>query len=68
MCGHAIIALGRYVVDKRLIPSERITASEIKVNIQCPCGLVVAYVDYDNGVTGNVRFQSVPSFAFALGM
>ena len=67
MCGHAVIALGRYAVDNRLIPEERITSPEIQVNIECPCGLVIAYVEYNDGQTGRVKFHSVPSFAFALG-
>lgn len=41
---------------------------ETKVNIQCPCGLVSAYVKCLDGKTGSVRFHSVPSFAYALGM
>ena len=66
MCGHAVIALGRYAVDKGLI-GRAPTAPETQVNIQCPCGLVKTFVEYNNGKTGAVRFHSVPAFAFALG-
>ncbi len=59
MCGHAVIALGRWAVD-----SGRVTKKtpESRVAIQCPCGLVEAKVAAD----GSARFRSVPAFAFAL--
>jgi len=59
MCGHAVIALGRWTVDSGRVPK---TAPETRVAIQCPCGLVEARVAPD----GSVRFRSVPAFAFAL--
>ncbi len=66
MCGHAVIALGRYAVDRGLVPIN--LGSETPVNIQCPCGLVRAFVTCDdNGKSSTVRFHSVPAFAFALG-
>ncbi|WP_293948634.1 proline racemase family protein [Sneathiella sp.] len=64
MCGHAIIALGRYVLDYGLKVKE---TDETPVNIQCPCGLVRAVVETKEGVTGAVRFESVPAFAYKLG-
>ncbi len=63
MCGHAIIALGRYAVDQGLVEA---VEPETRVAIQCPCGLVVAHVAVANGKSGRVRFESVPAFAFAL--
>jgi proline racemase len=63
MCGHAIMALGRYALDYGLVVKD---TDETRVNIQCPCGLVRAYVHTRNGITGAVRFESVPAFAFAL--
>ncbi|MCC9623832.1 proline racemase family protein [Thalassospira sp. MA62] len=66
MCGHAIIALGRYAVDHGLVPAK---TPFTKVNIECPCGLVRATVDVTQGragpQSGAVRFSSVPSFMFA---
>ena len=59
MCGHAVIALGRWAVDQGIVPRK---AGETRVAIQCPCGLVEAFVAAD----GAVRFRSVPAFAFAL--
>ena len=62
MCGHAILALGRYAIDYGLVKAvEPVTP----VNIECPCGLVRAEVEVTNGKTGKVRFSSVPSFMFA---
>ena len=59
MCGHAVIALGRWAVDQGIVPRKD---GETRVAIQCPCGLVEAFVAAD----GAVRFLSVPAFAFAL--
>ncbi|XP_071079807.1 trans-L-3-hydroxyproline dehydratase-like isoform X1 [Haliotis cracherodii] len=73
MCGHAVIALGRYAIDRGLVKNP--TSPETRVGIQCPCGLVEAFVEYqpggsgcEEGRTGAVRFQSVPSFLFASGL
>ncbi|XP_076024104.1 trans-L-3-hydroxyproline dehydratase [Genypterus blacodes] len=63
MCGHAVIALGRFAVDYKLVKEPQ--SPETQVNIHCPCGLVKAFVEYSNGKTGAVRFLSVPAFAFA---
>lgn len=65
MCGHAVIALGRFAVDYKLVKDPQ--SPETQVNIHCPCGLVKAFVEYSNGQTGVVRFHSVPAFAFATG-
>jgi len=63
MCGHAVIALGRYAVDRGIVETRK---PETAVNIQCPCGLVTAYVEQNNGSGSRVRFESVPAFGFAL--
>ncbi|GAB1598316.1 trans-L-3-hydroxyproline dehydratase-like [Argonauta hians] len=60
MCGHAVIALGRYAVDNGYVKTK--TSPETEVNIQCPCGLVKTFVSYNNGLSGCVRFHSVPAF------
>jgi proline racemase len=62
MCGHAVIALGRYAVDKGLVARQEPVT---RVNIECPCGLVIAHVDVEDGKAGNVSFESVPAFLFA---
>lgn len=58
MCGHAVIALGRFALDRGMVA---VAGDETEVRIQCPCGLVTARVDG----AGAVRFASVPAFAFA---
>ncbi|MGH6959313.1 MAG: proline racemase family protein [Dongiaceae bacterium] len=63
MCGHAVIALGRWAVDSGRVPRHE---PETPVAIQCPCGLVRARVSVENGKAGAVAFESVPAFAFAL--
>lgn len=68
MCGHAVIALGRYAIDSGIVNTDTgaSTIGEIPVFIQCPCGIVKAFVDLCEGKTSRVRFVSVPAFAFAL--
>ncbi|MER9890850.1 proline racemase family protein [Mesorhizobium sp. M0119] len=62
MCGHAIVALGRYALDERLVaPREPLTT----VNIEAPCGLISAAVEVRDGKAGAVSFESVPAFLFA---
>lgn len=63
MCGHAVIALGRYAIDAGLVPAE---GPETTVKIQCPCGLVEAKVELAQGMPGAVAFRSVPAFALHL--
>ena len=63
MCGHAVVALGRYAVDRGIVAARE---PETEVKIQCPCGLVTAFVEVRDGRSGRVRFTSVPAFAFAL--
>src|SRR3954453_3745776 len=62
MCGHAVIALARFAVERGLVAA---CAPETVVRIQCPCGLVTARVDVADGRAGRVSFTSVPAFAFA---
>lgn len=63
MCGHVVIALGRYIVDRGFVKA---VSPETPIGIQCPCGPITAYVTYKDGVTSNVRFISVPCYVFAL--
>ena len=62
MCGHAVIALGRFAVDCGLVPARE---PETTVRIQCPCGLVTARVAVRAGRAGHVHFSSVPAFVLA---
>lgn len=62
MCGHAVVALGRYAVDQGIVAAvEPVTI----VNIECPCGMVVASVEVKEGKAGAVSFESVPAFLHA---
>ena len=65
MCGHGVIALGRYAIDYKVV---RPISPETLVKIQCPCGLVTAHVEYDAKTRsmGQTRFESVPAFAFSV--
>ncbi|WP_240476737.1 proline racemase family protein [Geminicoccus roseus] len=63
MCGHAVIALGRFAVDHGLVPRRE---PETLLRIQCPCGLVEVRVEVRDGQSGRVRFRSVPAFAAGL--
>ena len=63
MCGHAIIALGRYAIDYNLVKP---VSPETLVKIQCPCGLVTARVKYENNKSGAVTLESTPAFAFSV--
>jgi proline racemase len=64
MCGHAVIALGRFAVDRGLVP---VREPFTPVGIECPCGLVAASVRVENGRAGAVSFESVPAFALYRG-
>lgn len=65
MCGHAVIALGRYAVDYGLVEK---TEPVTPVGIECPCGLVRASVEVHDGRSGRVAFESVPAFLAASGV
>ena len=61
MCGHAVIALGRYAVDQGWVERQEPVT---RVAIECPCGLVMAAVTVENGKARAVSFESVPAFLF----
>ena len=76
MCGHATIALGRFLIDthdKTIFPPRDaipvdLTTKTATINLHAPCGLVVVTVPVtSNGRKSDpsrpVSFLSVPSFA-----
>jgi trans-L-3-hydroxyproline dehydratase len=71
MCGHAIIALGRFLIDSNILNFSN--DGQVRINIECPCGIVPTFVDtirLSNGrlqarLDKDVKFHSVPSFAVA---
>lgn len=56
MCGHATIALGRYLLDQGVVTA---TGAVTDFILECPCGPVRVYAN----ANGSVAFDSVPSFA-----
>ncbi len=63
MCGHAVIALGRFLVDAGYAPrAEPLT----RFAIEAPCGLLRLAVEVTGGKAGRVTFESVPAFALCL--
>ncbi|KAG9481299.1 hypothetical protein GDO78_010503 [Eleutherodactylus coqui] len=64
MCGHAVIALGRFALDYGLVEPQ---GPETPLTIHCPCGLVRAFVSSSGGRSGRVRFHSVPAFTLCTG-
>ncbi|TDL18589.1 Diaminopimelate epimerase-like protein [Rickenella mellea] len=83
MCGHATIALGRFLIDTHtpnLFPNREklrysATAKETYLNLHAPCGVVrVAVPSLHDGSTTKsdpsrpVSFLSVPSFAVAINL
>lgn len=65
MCGHAVVALGRYAVDRGLVTR---TEPETRMVIQCPCGPVAVRVEVQGGSAGRAAFESVPAFAAHLDL
>ncbi|OXB71308.1 UNVERIFIED_CONTAM: hypothetical protein H355_009661 [Colinus virginianus] len=64
MCGHAVLALGRFALDFGLVAAPQ--CPETAVRLRCPCGPVTAFVPWDGRRSGNpVRFHSVPAFVSA---
>lgn len=59
MCGHATISLGRYAVDYGIVPP---MSPITTFTMQCPCGPVKVKVQYEDGKSGAVSFESVQSF------
>jgi proline racemase len=62
MCGHATIALGRWIVDEGLVAKvEPVT----RFAIEAPCGRLDLACTVEHGVVTQVRFESVPAFVLA---
>jgi proline racemase len=59
MCGHAIIALTKFVLDSKLI---RRKGDWVTLQIDAPPGRIVAKARREGGVVKYVTFTNVPSF------
>lgn len=64
MCGHATVALGRFLYDQARQQGRKQT----RFTLECPCGPVAIEVtpESDPAAAPTVRFESVESFALAL--
>lgn len=65
MCGHATIALGRWIVDQGYLPR---AAPVTEFILEAPCGPLRLFCSVDNDRVTDVAFESVPAFAEAIGM
>jgi proline racemase len=62
MCGHAILAIAKVVLETRLVKKE-----QEEVNIAVPAGIVHAHaVVGENGEVKKSSFKNVPSFVYLL--
>ena len=59
MCGHAIIALTKFVLDTRMIRKRGDTPT---LQIDAPPGRIVSTGYRENGIVRSVSFRNVPSF------
>ena len=62
MCGHAIIALTKFVLDTGMIKKE---GSHPQLIIDAPPGQIVSTANRENGVVSSVSFKNVPSFVLS---
>ena len=60
MCGHATIALGRWLVDSGVVQG---SGPSVAFGLEAPCGLIRVEVLPGAGGVPLVAFESVPSFA-----
>jgi len=65
MCGHATIAMGRYIVDQGLVPK---TEPVTRFAIEAPCGLLRLACHIEKGEVTHVIFESVPAFPVAVDL
>ena len=63
MCGHAIIALCKLVLETGMIEKE---GDEPQLIIDAPPGKIVAWAKRKSGRVESVSFRNVPSFVYAL--
>lgn len=71
MCGHATLALGRYLVDSGMVSAQKGSTS-LELTIHAPCGLVrvTTPINLEGRSDPNrpVSFLSIPCFATALDL
>lgn len=62
MCGHGVIALTKVALEYNLVAA---TGQDQVINIDAPCGRIVAQGFFNDGRVTKVEFENVPSFVFA---
>lgn len=63
MCGHATIALGRWIVDQGLVEKQEPITRFV---MEAPCGPLAMECRVEKGVVTHVTFESVPAFVEGL--
>jgi len=58
MCGHAVLALTKFVFETNLLPNK----NNHKLTINVPCGTVYAEAKIENGIVKESSFVNVPSY------
>ena len=61
MCGHAIIALTKFVIETGLVRKE---SDDPKVTFNVPAGRICAQAKIEDGFVREASFQNVPSFLY----
>ena len=61
MCGHAIIALTKLVLETGIIKK---VGQNPQLTINVPAGKIQASATFENGKANNIKFQNVPSFLY----
>lgn len=59
MCGHATVALGKWLVESGQVPA---AGPETRFCIELPCGLVEVTCRVEQGLVTETAFESVPAF------
>src|SRR3712207_1223010 len=59
MCGHATVALGRWLVESGQVPA---VAPETCFALELPCGVVKVACQVEDGRVVSTAFDSVPAF------
>jgi trans-L-3-hydroxyproline dehydratase len=62
MCGHAIIALTKLVIETGML--KRPTVGEVQLTFQVPAGLIRARAVVEDGKAREISFLNVPSFLY----
>ena len=60
MCGHAILALTKFVIENQLLADNQLN----KIVFNVPCGLVRAEGYVENGRVVSASFENVPSYVY----